>query len=511
MMGDRAQRAVPLLKSTGAYQCHIDENEYESLHKLFDSLLLDDAGTIVWDKKNPMLGRKGVATQHEYICWRGWNDGPVYLQSKAVKLILSQAQTIIKKHGGVTPESRKEFSQWISNAPDLTGGERAYRLLDDNGRVFQSVAMGAPEPRSNEKFHRALIHPSTGKTCPVPPNGWSRAPETIQNLIDQGEILFGQDETTQPRKKVYLTEDSKRQVSSVIVDAGRGKNDVLAFGLEFPYCHPVSLYETLLGAGAPADGTILDFFAGSGTSGHATINLNRADKGRRKYILVELGDHCDDVLIPRIQKAVFAKEWKKGLPLSLESGISHCFKYIRLESYEDCLNNLQLSRSEAQDQLLIQHDDLREDYMLNYMLDVEAKGSVLNIDAFEDPFAYKMNIAAGTVGETKPVTVDLVETFNYLIGLKVKHIDNIRDVRVIAGENLDGDRILVLWRKVKELDSDALDEWFKKQGYNTQDMEFDLIYVNGDNNLENLKKDEQTWKVRLIEDEFQRLMFEEVE
>jgi len=371
--------------------------------------------------------------------------------------------------------------------------------------------MGAPEPRSNEKFHRALIHPSTGKTCPVPPNGWSRAPETIQNLIDQGEILFGQDETTQPRKKVYLTEDSKRQVSSVIVDAGRGKNDVLAFGLEFPYCHPVSLYETLLGAGAPADGTILDFFAGSGTSGHATINLNRADKGRRKYILVELGDHCDDVLIPRIQKAVFAKEWKKGLPLSLESGISHCFKYIRLESYEDCLNNLQLSRSEAQDQLLIQHDDLREDYMLNYMLDVEAKGSVLNIDAFEDPFAYKMNIAAGTVGETKPVTVDLVETFNYLIGLKVKHIDNIRDVRVIAGENLDGDRILVLWRKVKELDSDALDEWFKKQGYNTQDMEFDLIYVNGDNNLENLKKDEQTWKVRLIEDEFQRLMFEEVE
>ena len=224
-----------------------------------------------------------------------------------------------------------------------------------------------------------------------------------------------------------------------------------------------------------------------------------------------MGAHFDDVLKPRIQKVVFSSEWKDGKPADAQSGVSHCFKYIRLESYEDCLNNLQLSRSEAQDELLIQHDDLREDYMLNYMLDVESKGSIINIDAFEDPFAYKMKIATGTVGETKPVNIDLVETFNYLIGLKVKHIDTIRGVRVITGENLAGERILVLWRKTKELDSNGLDEWFKKQGYNTQDMEFDLIYVNGDNNLENLKKDEQTWKVRLIEEEFQRLMFEEVE
>jgi len=58
------------------------------------------------------------------------------------------------------------------------------------------------------------------------------------------------------------------------------------------------------------------------------------------------------------------------------------------------------------------------------------------------------------------------------------------------------------------MDNDKLDDWFQKQGYNNKDQEFDVIYVNGDNNLENLKKPDQTWKVRLIEEEFLRRMFD---
>ena len=72
----------------------------------------------------------------------------------------------------------------------------------------------------------------------------------------------------------------------------------------------------------------------------------------------------------------------------------------------------------------------------------------------------------------------------------------------------EGERVLVLWRNVDEMDNDKLDKWFEKQGYNTRDLEYDLIYVNGDNNLENLRRTDQTWKVRLIEEEFQRLMFD---
>jgi adenine-specific DNA-methyltransferase len=510
LMYDRLLLASKLLKDSGAFQCHIDENEYEALYYVFDLIALSDAGTIVWDKKNPMLGRKGVATQHEYIIWRGWCEGPLYLRNSNVQMVLSKVKDIIHKHNGVNEQSRKEFAQWMSSCDMLTGGEKAYRLIHDDGRVYRGVAMGAPEFRTNEKFHIPLIHPVTGKECPVPPNGWSRAPETLHKLIEAGEILFGQDETTQPQKIVFLTSDSKRQISSVIEDTSRGKQDMLGLGTEFPYCHPVSLYETLLGAGMTDNGIGLDFFAGSGTSGHAIINLNREDGGSRKYILVEIGEYFDSVTTPRIQKVIYSRDWDEGKPTNRDTGISHMFKYIRLESYEDCLNNLIMSRTKQQNDLLSSNKDFRESYMLGYMLDTEANGSasLLNINAFEDPFNYKLNIATGSVGETKPVTVDMVETFNFLLGLRVKHIDTIRGYRVIEGYNPNDEKVLVIWRNTKEKGNEDLEKFFIKQKYNTLDMEYDLIYVNGDNNLENLKKDEDTWKVRLIEEEFGRLMFD---
>ena len=72
----------------------------------------------------------------------------------------------------------------------------------------------------------------------------------------------------------------------------------------------------------------------------------------------------------------------------------------------------------------------------------------------------------------------------------------------------NGERPPVLWRKVAETDNDALDEWFRRQGYDSRDMEYDLVYVNGDNNLENLRRADHTWEVRPIEEDFHRLMFD---
>jgi len=68
--------------------------------------------------------------------------------------------------------------------------------------------------------------------------------------------------------------------------------------------------------------------------------------------------------------------------------------------------------------------------------------------------------------------------------------------------------VLVIWRNLKEKTNEDLDEFFRKQEYNPKNTEFDLIYVNGDNNLENLRRDDETWKVRLIEEDFKRLMFD---
>jgi adenine-specific DNA-methyltransferase len=291
----------------------------------------------------------------------------------------------------------------------------------------------------------------------------------------------------------------------------RTLNDLFAGQKSFDFPKAVAAVQDSLTVGALSNNNVcMDFFAGSGTTAHAVINLNRIDDGNRKYILVEMGEYFDSVTKPRIQKVVYSSDWTNGKPTKRDTGISHMFKYIRLESYEDCLNNLILKKTDQQMGLLESNPSFRESYMLGYMLDTEAAGSasLLNINAFEAPFNYKLNIATGSVGQTKPVTVDLVETFNYLLGLKVKHIDTIRGYRVIEGFNPKDEKVLVIWRNTGEKSNDDLEKFFIKQKYNTLDMEFDLIYVNGDNNLENLKKDEDTWKVRLIEEEFQRLMFD---
>ena len=100
-------------------------------------------------------------------------------------------------------------------------------------------------------------------------------------------------------------------------------------------------------------GLVLDFFAGSGTTGNAVIDLNRGSLEDRKFILVELGDYFDTVLLPRIKKATFTVEWKNGKPKRLATPEEaerspRIVKVVRLESYEDTLNNLQFRRTENQ-------------------------------------------------------------------------------------------------------------------------------------------------------------------
>ena len=156
MMQNRILAAIPLMRGNGAFLSHIDENEYELLHLLFSKIGIPDGGTIVWDKKNPMLGRQKIATQHEYVLWRTWNESSVHTRPENIKMILKKAASIVKKHTQVNEHARHEFRTWIKKKKELTGGERAYHLMDDNGRVFQSVAMGAPEPRNRPKVSHSL-------------------------------------------------------------------------------------------------------------------------------------------------------------------------------------------------------------------------------------------------------------------------------------------------------------------------------------------------------------------
>ena len=416
MMENRIAISHPMLSRDGSFLCHIDENEQERLHLLFEQSSIPNAGTIVWDKRNPMNAGRGIATQHEYVIWRSKQETPIYLRNESILSMLEEAEKIIRRYDGPTEDARREYAAWVSGNSDLTGGEKAYRYLDESGRIYQSVSLRAPEPRTDPKFYSPLVHPVTRKPCAVPPNGFSRTPETLQTMIDNGEILFGEDETTQPRQKVLLTDEKRRQISSVIQDARKGKADLDLLGLEFPYCHPVSLYETLTGAAAASDGVVLDFFAGSGTTAHAVVNLNRLDGelGSRKYILVEMGEHFETVILPRVKKVAFSDRWRDGVAQPGGQGISHFVKVFSLEQYEDVLRRAVYADAEP---LFVQGDPYNQYVFLRdlKLLDNAATGeAVMTLDFEQDTVQVHL--------ERLYPDVDVAETLSCVTGQRIRRL-----------------------------------------------------------------------------------------
>ena len=346
-------------------------------------------------------------------------------------------------------------------------------------------------------------------------NPHGRQTNCFTELEADQRIVWGDDEAKIPQTKRFLHEVETNVAKSVIQDFTDGEKELAdLFGKSrvFSNPKPTTLVSRFILQASDSQSTSLDFFPGSGTTGDAVINLNREDNGTRKYVLVEMGEHFDTVLVPRLKKVIYAKDWKEGKPQGRNTGVSHACKVLRLESYEDTLNNLRLPSHTPEQELALQAASpaVRDEYTLGYMLELETQGSpsLLNVSAFTDPFSYTLQTATGTAGETRPVNVDLVETFNWLLGLTVRHTDFIREVCVVDGTNPQGERVLILWRNTAKVDAEALNEWFTKQGYSTRDLEYSLIYVNGDHHLENLRRDDQTWKVRMIDEEFPRLMWE---
>ena len=148
--------------------------------------------------------------------------------------------------------------------------------------------------------------------------------------------------------------------------------------------------------------------------------------------------------------------------------------------------------------------------MLGYMLDTETKGSLFNLDWFINPFALSLKISRNN--ELLETKVDLVETFNFLIGLNIETIHwHLNDsICVVEGSTRrDESKALIIWRDCTRVDNDQLYRFFEKMDYSTLAHDYDVIYVNGNNKLPNMHRDDDRWKVVLIEEEFKAKMFEE--
>jgi adenine-specific DNA-methyltransferase len=468
---------------------------------------------------------------------------------------------------GIYPYNRAEYRDRNGR---LVTDEDAARLSASIW-VWSEIPTSAPASKQSQttkdpdhpnfRYYRP-VHPVTGRPCPHPQSGWKfplrpdpRSPDrrSFLELEADHRIAWGEDERKVPRTKGFLHEVETNVSTSVFYEYNDGEAELSElFGESGLFLSPKSsrfVRRFLVQTTQEAD-WFMDFFAGSGSSGHGVLAQNRIDGGKRKQVLVEVEKYFDTLLLPRMKKAIYSTDWRNGAPVSRD-GSSAALKYIRLESYEDALANLELRRTPDQQELLDLPqaqgpDRLKEQFILRYILDVESRGSqsLLNIAAFTDPMAYQLKVRTPGSDESRMISIDLIETFNWLIGLTVQRIaapqtftaDFERDgeqrlrlrgrlrqeangpwwFRTISGTMPDGRRTLVIWRRRPggetaegiEEDNLLLDEWFTAQGYLRMNGGYALIYVNGDNNLMNLMAAGNTCKVRMIEEDFHRLMFE---
>ena len=298
MIYPRLKVAKDLLADDGAILIHIDEHEVSTLEVICKEVYgaHNYLGTIIWDKRNPKGSVAGVAYQHESIlvCCKDittFSSKNTFLKEKEnANTMISVVNALVKKYKGVTNEVRAEYKLWIKkNATNLSGGELAYSLIDDSGAIYQPVSMAAPD-KPETRSHRPLIHPVTGKPCPVPAKGWRFTDAKMDEILSQNRVEFGKDETTQPRQKYFLHENMKEAVSSLIYFGGSDD----AMGLPFDNPKPVYIAKRLISSVVSDSDIVLDFFSGSATTAHAVMQLNAEDGGNRKFIMVQLPEKTDE-------------------------------------------------------------------------------------------------------------------------------------------------------------------------------------------------------------------------
>ncbi len=249
---------------------------------------------------------------------------------------------------------------------------------------------------------------------------------------------------------------------------------------------------------------VMDFFLGSGTTTAV------AHKLKRKWIGIEIGEHFWTVVLPRM-KRVLAYD-KSGISKEKdvkekynEKTAGGFFKYYELEQYEDALDNIELKENQKAQKLF------KDEYLLKYFLDFETRDSeyLLDIEKLKNPFAYKLKINEGA--EPKEVVVDIPETFNHLLGLKVKKIkvryNEDKKYLFILGEKVGRD-YAIIWREYQ--DGWTEEDFKKDKEFIKQELKEwkpQVVYINGQSVLTQ-NFDDFHAEIRYIEPDFRRLMEE---
>lgn len=299
MIYSRLMLARSLLTEDGIILINMDENEISNLQKICMEVFgeANDLGTIVWDKRNPKGDARGVSYQHEYIVAYAKRRA-VFTEKCKMRRPKKNAETILKKAAqlfsrvGETyslEDANIEFSSWIRMQNDFSGGERAYNKIDGNGDVYRPVSMAWPnKKKAPEDYFVPLVHPVTGKLCPVPDRGWRNPSATMRKMVEEGRILFGKDETTIPNSKYLLKDNMYENIPSLLYFGGSDTEMLAQMNIPFDTPKVVSICKEQIKSFTGNNDIVMDFFSGSATTAHATMQANAEDGAARKFIMVQV-------------------------------------------------------------------------------------------------------------------------------------------------------------------------------------------------------------------------------
>ncbi len=289
MMYPRLTMLKELLKKDGVIFISIDDNEYANLKYLCDSIFGKNnfVATFVWQKRYSRENREAIGDVHEYII--------LYAMDK------------------------KKFKEIRNLIPMNPQQAKVYKNPnnDPKGR-WRPVPMTAQAGHATKDQFYPIVAP--GGKIHYPPKGrcWGISEPTYKELLKEGRIYFGVDGNSQPNTIRYLSEVEGVVPWTWLPHEEVGNTDIakkeiygiLGKNIEFDTPKPTSLIQRILQIATKDDSIILDSFAGSGSTGHAVLNLNQIDNGNRKFILIELMDYAETTTAERVRRVMTGYEYK---------------------------------------------------------------------------------------------------------------------------------------------------------------------------------------------------------
>lgn len=419
LMENRLNVASNYLKPEGIICVAIDDEEFIETKFVLSTIFKKQVG-IAAVRSNP-AGRKTkgkFAPAHEYALFYGVSEFSIPSSLEKTEHALSR----FPKEDELGRYSWANFIRSGSHDKRIDRPKLYYPIFVDSHNNIRIPKIEwveskreydlLEEPRENEM----VIFPDVSKEGKIIEKNWQRGYIRVIKELPLGEYRIRRDKsdlisidfkTRMDEESLPITWWDHKKYASANYGAAELKELFGQSDFDFPKSKEL-VSDCLRTSGISEEYSIsLDYFAGSGTTAHAVMNFNRGDGGKRKYILVEMGEHFNTVILPRIKKVAFSDQWKDG-KANGGKGMSHIVKYYDLEQYEDVLQKARYADSDL-------FDDPNQDPYHNYVFKPDLK----LLHSLEiAPDAEKVYFHS----ERLYPDIDLAETLSHLRGKWIKRI-----------------------------------------------------------------------------------------